>query len=209
MSDTNVLFVHGMGRSRLSWLPTVHYFKARGLDCTTFAYQVSYQDVAAIVRRLVRSLTAVARRGDYVVVGHSLGGVLLRVALANLPAGVPLPTRLFLLGSPVLPSRLARSLRGNPLFRAVTRDSGRLLGSGSRMRAIPASPVTTVAIIGTRGLRGRLSPFGEEANDGVVAVSEASADWLDEVLYVPVVHTLLPSSRWVAALILARIAGQA
>ena len=116
-----------------------------------------------------------------------------------------MPRMLFLLGSPVMPSRLAMRLRGNPLFRAVTRDSGRLLGSSSRMQAIPIPNVPTVAIIGTRGLRGRVSPFGQEPNDGVVAVSEVTAAWIDESIRVPVVHTLLPASQQVAQILLDRI----
>ena len=201
----NALFVHGMGRSSLSWLPTIARFKAQGIACSTFGYNVTTQDFSTIVRRLVKALVGLSSRGEYVVIGHSLGGVLLRAAMAQLPAETPLPSMLFLLGSPVLPSRLAMRLRGNPLFRAVTRDSGRLLGSSPRMQTIPVPPVPTVAIIGTRGLNGRLSPFGQEPNDGVVAVSEASAAWQDAQIRVPVVHTLLPSSRLVAQKLLDRI----
>jgi pimeloyl-ACP methyl ester carboxylesterase len=201
----NALFVHGMGRTSLSWLPTIARFKAQGIACFTFGYNVSIQDFSSIVRRLVKTIVRLTARGDYVVIGHSLGGVLLRAALAELPTDTLLPKRLFLLGSPVLPSRLAKQLLGNPLFRAVTRDSGRLLGSAHRMQSIPVPSVSAIAIIGTRGLRGALSPFGDEANDGIVAVSETSAAWLDETIRVPVIHTLLPASREVAQLMLQRI----
>ena len=201
----NVLFVHGMARSSLVWLPTMARFKTQGLYCASFGYNVTFQDFSSIVRRLVKKLVQFSARGDYVVIGHSLGGVLLRAALAELPTATPLPTTLFLLGSPVFASRLATRLRGNVLFRAITRESGRVLGSSERMLSIPAPPVPTVAIIGTRGLHGRLSPFAQEANDGVVALSEVSADWLDETLHVPVMHTLLPSSQLVSRLMLQRI----
>jgi pimeloyl-ACP methyl ester carboxylesterase len=203
-----VLFVHGMGRSSLSWLPTLARFRAHGLAVHTFSYNVSLADFSQIVRRLVKRISLLAQRGEYVVVGHSLGGVLIRAALAQGPANMRLPNSLFLLGSPVLPSHLARRLRNNKLYRGITRDSGQLLGSARRMRAIPAPKVRSVAILGTHGVHGRWSPFGEEDNDGIVAVSEASAPWLDEILRVPVIHTLLPSSRAVAELMLARIRQQ-
>jgi len=201
----NALFVHGMGRSSLSWLPTLARFRVHGIGVYTFGYNVTFQDFPQIVRRLVKRIIRLAPRGEYVLVGHSLGGVLLRAALAQCPAGTHMPTALFLLGSPVIPSRLARRLRGNTLFRRITRDSGLLLGSSRRMQSIPVPQVHTVAILGTRGLQGRWSPFGLEDNDGIVAVSEASAEWLDESLRVPVMHTLLPASREAAALMLARI----
>lgn len=201
----NVLFVHGMGRTNLSWLPTLARFKAQGLRCRTFGYNVTVQDFPSIVRRLVKVLLRISTQGEYVVVGHSLGGVLLRAALAELPTGTRRPKMLFLLGSPVLPSRLAMRLGSIALFRIVTRDSGRTLGSVQRMQSIAKPEVPSVAIIGTRGLRGRLSPFGQEDNDGVVAVNETTAEWLDEIIRIPVVHTLLPSNREAAQIMLERI----
>lgn len=201
----NVLFVHGMGRTSLSWLPTLARFKAKGLRCHTFGYNVTVQDFSSIVRRLVKTLSRLSTQGEYVVVGHSLGGVLLRAALAELATATPRPRMLFLLGSPVIPSRLAMRLGSVALFRFVTRDSGRMLGSLQHMQAITSPGVPSVAIVGTRGLRGRLSPFGVEDNDGVVAVSETTAGWLDEIIRIPVVHTLLPSSRQAAQIMLDRI----
>ena len=49
------------------------------------------------------------------------------------------------------------------------------------------------------------APFGQEPNDGVVAVSEVTAAWIDERIRVPVVHTLLPASQQVAQILLDRI----
>jgi hypothetical protein len=43
--------------------------------------------------------------------------------------------------------------------------------------------------------------FGTEPNDGVVSLSEVSADWLEDQVLVPVIHTLLPASRQVGAVI--------
>ena len=43
-------------------------------------------------------------------------------------------------------------------------------------------------------------------NEGVVAVSEASAEWIRDRVLVDCVHTLLPSSRRVGEIILERLA---
>lgn len=201
----NVLFVHGMGRTVLSWTPTLIRFRSRGLKTFVFGYSVSLRDFPSIVRRLAGLLEKISRQGDYVVIGHSLGGVLLRAALTEMPAGSALPKRMFLLGSPVIPPRLAGHLGRYRLFRAVTRDCGKLLGSEERMSSVPAAGIPTVAIAGTRGLRGSLSPFGTEPNDGIVAVGEVCADWISEVIRVPVAHTLLPSSPCVSRIILERL----
>jgi pimeloyl-ACP methyl ester carboxylesterase len=199
----NALLVHGMGRSSLSWLPTLGRFRANGIHVSTFSYGVSNQDFSAIASRLTQVLLELSSGGDYIVIGHSLGGVLLRAALDQLPAGTLLPKIMFLLGSPVSRSRIAMHLRTNVIFRAITGDCGQLLGSSERMKSIPVPPVTTVAIIGTKGPRGTLTPFGLEVNDGVVAVSEVCADWLTETICLPVIHTVLPSSKCVIELLIA------
>ena len=124
-----VLFVHGMGRSPLSAWPMLLHLKRAGLKTATFGYAVSLEDFHAIKKRLAAKILALAAQGDYVLIGHSLGGVLLRAALNTLPSGTRLPRHLFLLGSPQQPARLAQKLHKNPVYRAFTRDCGQLLGS--------------------------------------------------------------------------------
>lgn len=141
----------------------------------------------------------------WVTVGHSLGGVLLRAALNDLPPATRRASHLFLLGSPVRAARLAELLRNNPVYKIVTRDCGRLLGSAERMAEIGSVAVPTTVVVGVRGLPWPKDPFEGEPNDGVVARSEVCADWAGEEVHVPVGHTFLPSSRRVAKLILERI----
>jgi hypothetical protein len=123
-----------------------------------------------------------------------------------LPAGTPRPRHLFLLGSPLRPVFLAQRLAGNPLYRALTRDCGQLLGSATRMSEVGPVSVPTTAIVGVRGLSRQPNPFHGELNDGVLPLSEVSAEWLTDQVQVPIVHTLLPSSRRVADIILQRLA---
>lgn len=204
-NPVRVLFVHGMGRTPASGWPLLWQLRRAGLATATFGYMASMEDFAAVAKRLALKIAAIAQREEYVVVGHSLGGVLARAALNALPPQTRAPRHLFLLGSPVRPSRLAGKLRANPLFRVLTRDCGQLLGSESRMAGIGPVAVATTSIAGIKGLAWQRGPFGSEANDGVVALSEVSADWLAGPLQVPVVHTLLPSSALVARHIIERL----
>jgi pimeloyl-ACP methyl ester carboxylesterase len=201
----NALFVHGMGRTLFSWSPTLIRFRSKGIKTFVFGYNVTLHDFSTIVDRLVKQLEQISRRGEYVVIGHSLGGVVLRAALHELPTGSRMPKTMFLLGSPVVAPRLALRLKRNPLFRTVTRDCGNLLGSEDRMSSIPEATIPVVGIVGTKGWGGRLSPFGSEPNDGIVTVGEVHAGWIAEEIRVPVVHTLLPSSGRVAEVMLERI----
>ncbi len=176
-----------------------------GWRTDTFGYIAALEDFDAITARLMPRVAALAARGDYALVGHSLGGVLLRAALRRLPADTRPPRRLFLVGSPVRPSRIAVAVQRNPLYRAATGDCGQLLASTARMAALGAPTVPTTGIVGVRGWSGPRSPFGDEVNDSIVSVSEATDDWLTDTAQVQVVHTLLPYSSAVADVILQRL----
>lgn len=200
-----LLFVHGMGRSPLSGWPMLWPLRRAGFRTATFGYMTSLEDADGIVRRLAVRLAALGAQGDYAVIGHSLGGVLLRAAIGRLPAGTGRPRHLFLLGSPVGVTRLAVRLQHQPVYRLFTRDCGQMLASAARMAAIGAATVPVTSVVGMRGWSGPRSPFGLEANDGVVALSEVEADWITDQVRLPIVHTLLPGSARVAGIVRDRL----
>ena len=199
------LFVHGLGRSPLSALPLIWRLKKHGVAASSIFYFATFQNFDSITRRLCDKIISLASKGDYILIGHSLGGVLIRNAVASLPPGTRLPSRIFLLASPVRPSRIAKYLSRNWLFWLATRDCGQLLSSEERMQEIAPCNVPTTSIIGTRGLYGKLSPFGDEANDGIVSETEVAAPWISEEIRVPVIHTYMPSNKRVSQLIIERI----
>ncbi len=199
------LFVHGMGRSPLSGWRLLARLRAQGIHTHTLGYVATFQSAASIRKRLVARIEALAAHGNYVLIGHSLGGVLLRAAVASLPPGTRLPRQVFLLGSPIQPSCLAQKLRRNWLFRTLAGDCGQLLASPSRMAEIGAGLAPTTSMVGVSGWTGRLSPFKDETNDGLVSVAEASAEWVSETIRIPAWHTYLPSNKQIAQLILERI----
>jgi hypothetical protein len=198
-----------MGRSPLSGWRLLGRLRAAGIATHAFGYAAPFENFASIRRRLTARIVAVAAHGDYVLIGHSLGGVLLRAAMASLPVGTRLPRQVFLLGSPVRPSRMAVKLRRNWIYRLLSGDCGQLLASHSRMAQIEACAIPTTSILGVAGWKGRLSPFRGEMNDGIVAVSEASAAWAAEEIHLPLLHTYMPSNRHVARVILERITSAA
>lgn len=199
------LFVHGMGRSPLSGWRLLARLRAEGISTHAFGYAATFQNFASIHQRLVARINAVAAQGDYVLIGHSLGGVLLRAAVASLSSGARRPHQIFLLGSPVRPARMAQKLRRNVFYRLLAGDCGQLLASHTRMAQITPCRIPVTSILGVAGWKGRLSPFHGEMNDGIVAVSEASAEWIAEEIRLPLIHTYMPSNRQVARLILERI----
>ncbi|MFY9477353.1 MAG: alpha/beta fold hydrolase [Aquabacterium sp.] len=200
----HALFVHGMGRSTWSGWPMLRQLTKAGLRTSSHGYNVSLQRFDVIRDGLVQRIHGLAGQ-ELVLIGHSLGGVLIRAALAAMPPDASRPKHIFLLGSPVQPSCLAQRLQPNPVFRLVTRDCGHLLSSAERMGGIAIPPGPLTSIVGVKGLTGRLSPFGAEPNDGVVSLSEVSSVNIPDQVRLPIVHTLLPSSTEVAKVILQRI----
>lgn len=194
-----------MGRSPASGWLLLRQLGHAGLRTTSFGYSVSRESFAQIAGRLAARVGSLLPDGKLVLVGHSLGGVLLRHALSALGPDARRVHHLFLLGSPVQASSAAIRLGRNPVFRFATRDCGQLLGSSERMAAVGVPQVPTTGIAGTRAIVGMRGPFGMAQNDGIVSLPEVSADWLKDQVLVPVVHTLLPASRKVGEVIVQRL----
>ncbi|MCL2919053.1 esterase/lipase family protein [Shewanella litorisediminis] len=214
----HAIFVHGLGRTPLSGFPMLATLRRAGIRCQTLGYLAAAEPVDAIVRRLGKQIARLPADEPYILIGHSLGGVIIRTLLSASPPQPQLPSHVFLLGSPVQPARLAIKLKTNALFRLFSGDAGQLLGSGPRMAAIgePTSAgVPCTVIKGTGGMPtgakgAKLPPFYGEENDGVVSVSEVTAPWqrnnpLCELVSLPLPHTLLPSSPAMGRLIIARL----
>lgn len=201
----HALFIHGMGRTPLSGWGMLRKLRSSGIATSTFGYSTAIQNFSQITHRLSSRISRLSVDGEYILIGHSLGGLLLRSALASLPTATRLPTRVFLLGSPTKSARLAKLLSRNPVFRVATGGCGQLLASDMRMNCVPAIVAPTTGVYGSRGIPLTSRAFGNEPNDGVVSISETSAPWITDAVVVPIVHTFLPASERVAEIIFERI----
>jgi pimeloyl-ACP methyl ester carboxylesterase len=197
---THVLLVHGMGRTPLSMWRLAHSLRRAGLTPRLFAYATAWQSVDGILGRLQARLTMLAG-GEYVVVGHSLGGLLLRAAIAGLPPDVRRPRRIIMMGTPNHSPRLARRFERSWWYRLMNGDAGDLLAKESRIARIPPPIVPCTVIAGTRGINGRWSPFGPEPNDGMVAVNETRLDGTEEWIALPLRHPFMMNDSRVRALV--------
>jgi hypothetical protein len=188
----NLLLVHGLWRTPLSLLLLIRQLRGWGYRTEQYGYAAVAQGYDAIVTRLIARLERLADAGPYAVIGHSMGGVLLRSALSHVTG--PQPQHLIMLGTPNRPPRLARVLGVRWVYRRIMGECGVNLSSSLFYSGLPVPRVPYTIVAGTAGPRGRWSPFGEEPNDGIVAVSETRIYDDDMLVLLPVTHTFMMNS---------------
>lgn len=197
-----IVFVHGMGRTPISGIPMLWRLRRHGHTVDVVGYIAATEPFDDIVKRVKAKIEQVSKKGEYVVVGHSLGGILLRAALQGLAHLERKPKHLFLLGSPVSSPRLASKSQRELGFKWFSGDCGQLLSSRERMASIGMPTLTITSIVGTRGFPLTKKYFLGDSNDGVVSVSECAHNEIEKVIELPVIHTFLPSSKKVSRVLL-------
>jgi pimeloyl-ACP methyl ester carboxylesterase len=196
-----VLLVHGMGRTPLSMLRLGRKLQRAGHTVNLLGYVAAVESFARIVLRVQERFARTATRGRYVVVGHSLGGLLTRVALEGRPSSFTGPAHLIMLGTPNRPPRQARRYGKLRAYQWINGECGRLLMQEEFFARLPPLSIPYTIVAGTRGGPDR-SAFGDEPNDGVVAVSETLVVPSDRPITVPARHTFMMNDRRVLAAIL-------
>ena len=191
-----LFLIHGLGRTPLSLAILGWRLSRQGHYVHYFGYTAFQESFDKIVIRLITTVRATAGPHPYALIGHSLGGILARAAL---PALTDMPPRqLVMLAPPNQSPLLARRLCTHPLYRLITRDCGRKLADQAFYAALPQPSIPTTIIAGTAGPRGFWSPFGDQPNDGIVAVEETRLSPNTEVMLVPSMHTLIMNASQVA-----------
>ena len=165
--NLSALLLHGMGRTPLSMARLARRLRAANIDARCFGYSVTFERFATCQARLRARIAAM--KTPYVLIGHSLGTVLIRSVLPELTTP---PLACFLLTPPTVACRLARRFAPHLPYRWLTGEMGQLLADSTFMAALPIPSIPTTVYVGTRGWRGRFSPFGDEPNDGILSVSE-------------------------------------
>ena len=206
----HVLVVHGLARTRLSFAYLAHDLKRAGHSVTSLGYVAAVERFATVCARVRDRVARIAATGEpYAAVGHSLGGLILRIALGTRPPVVPPPHLLVMIGTPNRVPRRATRVRQWWPYRVLGGEAGQLLADPSFFAELP--PVTTPyrIIAGTAGRRGRRSPFGAEPNDGTVSVGETRVCPTDSPIIVPVYHTFMLNDREVRRVVVDLLTAQA
>ncbi|MBD0268531.1 MAG: alpha/beta hydrolase [Cyanobacteria bacterium Co-bin8] len=184
-----VLLIHGMARTSLSLMGLERRLFQAGFTSEHFGYFAFAESFDQIVERLQRRLQVLSAQGPYAVVVHSLGGLMIRAALGG--RANDCPQHVVMLGTPNQPPRLALHAWQLLPFRWFTGQCGFNLTCPDFYQKLPPLLCPYTIIAGTVGPRGSWSPFGDEVNDGIVALSETQLGPCDRILQLPVWHTFM------------------
>lgn len=188
------ILIHGMGRTPASMLILAIRLRSAGIQPHFFGYSAAFERWQSCVNRLEKCIHQHTRDDDFIIIGHSLGAVLTRGVLPRLTHQ---PLACFFLAPPTKACLAAQKLAPSRLYKLLTGEMGQLLASPHFMNSLPAPDVPIKIYSGINGLRGRRSPFGEQLNDGVLAVEETL---LPNVPYetIAAVHTFIMNKKAIA-----------
>ena len=190
----HAILIHGMGRTPIAMSILAARLRAAGIRPHLFGYSVTFERWDACVQRLEHFITKCVEMNEYIMIGHSMGSILTR---ATLPRLIPPPAACFFLASPTQVCQAARNFAHYRLAKLLAGEFGERLANQQFMESLPLTGVPTKIYAGTGGPRGRYSPFGGEANDGVVAVKETLLPDVP-VQTVPSLHTFIMNSKVVS-----------
>jgi triacylglycerol lipase len=192
-----VVLLHGLGRTSRSMQPIAGAASTHGYTVANLGYHSRSAGIHALAERVALDVETIAPDARLHFVTHSLGGILLRFAVA---AGM-LPCerihRVVMLAPPNQGSEVADLMTSRAplrrLFQQVSGPAGIELGTGADnvIGRLPAVRFHLGVIAGSRSLNPVFSAVIDGANDGKVGVARAAVDGMHDFLVVPHSHTFL------------------
>ena len=190
-----VVLVHGLWLSGWSLYVLGQRLARYGFETCPFSYPSVSQNLLQNAERLQRFLVRLERPLVHLV-GHSLGGIVIRALFHQHPAQPP--GRIVTLGAPHGGSYPASVLVRTALGRKITGRSMQQLLAGMPTHWRPVDRDTGV-IAGDISIgMGRLFPRFPRPNDGVVSAAEAQLPGATDITTLHVSHTAMVVSSQVA-----------
>jgi hypothetical protein len=179
-----------------------------GYRVINLGYPSRAADIATLATNVGRQIATLEGDAPIDFVTHSLGGILLRVAVATRVLSTQRIRRVVMLGPPNGGSELADILPRIPVFgwiyRQITGPAGLELGTAPKgvIGRLPPVSFDVGVIAGNRSFNPVFSALLGDANDGKVRVERARVEGMKDFLVVPYWHPLMMYSPKVVAQVL-------
>lgn len=140
-----------------------------------------------------RVLHVASTLGSVDVVTHSMGGIVLRAAVAAGVVPADMIHRVVMLAPPNQGSELADRLRDFAVYRFATGPAGQQIGTGEHSvpRRLPAPPFEVGIIAGRRSTNPLFARVLGAESDGKVTVESARVDGMRDLVVVDRTHTFI------------------
>lgn len=194
-----VVLLHGLGRTPRAMWPISLAARHRGYSVVNFGYHSRRSGIAehaASVAERIKRLEAREARALYFVT-HSLGGIVLRHAVASGLVDAARIARVVMLSPPNQGSDVARFVcehrLAGPVSRRLLGPSGPELasGEGGIVRQLPPVEFETGVIAGSRAANPLFRRVLRAANDGTVTVADTMVPGMRDHLVVRHGHTFI------------------
>lgn len=195
-----VVLLHGLGRSPRSMRPLQRALEASEYVVLNCGYRSRSGDIATLAADVADRVSRWEPRARLDFVTHSLGGILLRAAVAYGYLPRDRVRRVVMLGPPNAGSEVVDAFRALPflasIYAAVTGPAGAQLGTAASglPGQLPPVDFEIGVIAGNRSFNPIFSAILGAENDGKVRVERTRVEGMREHLVVPVWHPLLVSS---------------
>lgn len=189
-----LVLLHGLGRTRWSLWPVAREAARRGYRVHNLGYpsrRAPIEELAEEVGKRVLHVASDVGRVD--VVTHSMGGIVLRAAVAAGSLPVEAVHRVVMLAPPNHGSAVADRLRDYRLYRLVTGPAGQQIGTtdDSVPKRLPPPPFEVGIVAGRRSTNTFFARVLGAESDGKVTVESAQIEGMRDLVVVDRAHTFM------------------